>query len=115
MCETLKTYLSRTEKFRSVENQSEKLLISLIKPHKNVTKDTIARWIRTVLHMSGVNIAKYSAGSVRPAAASKDKAMAVPITHIMVKTGWSRETTFAKYYDKDIVSKCDIFQEAVLV
>ena len=68
----LKMYLPRTEKFRSVKNQYEKLLISFIKPHKNVTKDTIARWIRTVLHMSGINIAKYSAGSVRPVAASKD-------------------------------------------
>ena len=110
----LKTYLPRTEIFRNVENQYEKLLISFIKPHKNVTKDTIARWIRTVLHMSGVNIAKYSAGSVRLAAASKDKAMAVPITHIMAKAGWSRETTFAKYYDKETVSEC-VFQEAVLV
>ena len=54
-------------------------------------------------------------GSVQPVAASKDKAMAVPITHIIAKAGWSRETTFAKYYDKEIVSECDIFQEAVLV
>ena len=111
----LKMYLPRTEKFRSVENQYEKLLISFIKPHKNVSKDTIARWIRTVLHMSGVDIVKYLAGSVGPVAASKAKVMAVPITHIMTKAGWSRETTFAKYYDKEIVSKCDIFQEAVLV
>ena len=83
VCETLKLYLARTEKFRSVGNQNEKFLISFVKPHKNVTKDTIARWIRTVLHMSGVNTTKYSAGSVRPAAASKAKAMAVPIKHIM--------------------------------
>ena len=79
-----------------------------------MTKDNIARWIRTMLHMSGVNIAKYSAGSVRPVVALKDKAMAVPITHIMAKVGWSRETTFAKYYDKETVSEC-VFQEAVLV
>lgn len=108
-------YLARTEKLRSmVDQENGKLLVSFIKPHKNVTKDTIARWIRTVLHMSGVNTEKYSAGSVRPAAASKAKAMAVPITHIMAKAGWSREATFAKYYDKQIVSELDMFQEAVL-
>ena len=53
-----------------------------------MTEDTIARWIRTVLHMSVENIAKYLAGSVQPVATLKDKAMAVPITHIMAKAGW---------------------------
>lgn len=69
------------------------MLISFIKPHKPVTKDTIAKWLREVLRMSGVDTEKYSAGSVRPAAASKAKAMAVPITHIMAKAGWSKEAT----------------------
>ncbi|KAK3890227.1 hypothetical protein Pcinc_005762 [Petrolisthes cinctipes] len=87
---------------------------STIKPHKEVSKDTIARWIRRMLVMSGVDTTKYSAGSVRPAAASKAKAMAVPITFIMAKAGWSSEATFAKYYDKIIVQDSDTFQDAVL-
>ena len=91
-----------------------RISMSFIKPHKNVTKDIIATWIRTVLHISAVNTTKYLAGSVRPAAASKAKAMAVPITHMMAKAGWSRETTFAKCYDKEIVMEVDTFQEAVL-
>ncbi|KAK3889264.1 hypothetical protein Pcinc_006829 [Petrolisthes cinctipes] len=86
---------------------------STIKPHK-VSKDTIARWIRRMLVMSGVDTTKYSAGSVRPAAASKAKARAVPITFIMAKAGWSSEATFAKYYDKIIVQDSDTFQDAVL-
>ena len=115
VCEALKMYIARTLKFRNVVDQeNDKLLLSFITPHKNVTKDTIARWIRTVLRMSGVDTDKYSAGSVRHAAVSKAKAMAVPITHIMAKAGWSRETTFAKHYDKEIVRETDSFQEAVL-
>ncbi|MPC60649.1 hypothetical protein E2C01_054704 [Portunus trituberculatus] len=62
--------------------------------------------------MSGVDTDKYSAGSVRPAAVSKAKAMAVPIKHIMAKAGWSREATFAKYYNK-IIPVHDPFQDAV--
>ncbi|KAK3894573.1 hypothetical protein Pcinc_001665 [Petrolisthes cinctipes] len=87
---------------------------STIKPHKEVFKDTIERWIRRMLVMSGVDTTKYSAGSVCPAAASKAKAMAVPITFIMAKAGWSSEATFAKYYDKIIVQDSDTFQDAVL-
>ena len=67
-----------------------------------------------MLNRSGVDTRKYSIGSVWPAAASKAKTMAVPITHIMAKAGWSRETTFAKHYDKEIIQELDTFQEAVL-
>ena len=82
-------YLARNEQLRSTVNDNGKLLISFIKLHKNVTKDPIARWVKVVLHMSGVNTEKYSAGSVRPAAASKARAMAVPITHMLARAGWS--------------------------
>ncbi|MPC72452.1 hypothetical protein E2C01_066758 [Portunus trituberculatus] len=103
-------YIGRTEEFRSVENRENgKLFLSFIKPHKHVTKDTVARWIRTVLNMLGADTEKYSADSVRPAAASKAKAMAVLIKHIMAKAGWSREVTFAKYYNKEIIPVHDTF------
>lgn len=112
---TLKHYIHKTETLRQSDTHKEgKLLLSYIKPYKPVTKDTIARWIKTVLHMSGVDTAKFTAGSVRPAAASKAKAMAVPISCILEKAGWSRETTFARYYDKHIVTGLDPFQEAIL-
>ena len=81
--ETLKMYFEKTEHFRNDADQvSGNLLISLMKPHKKVTKDTIVRWIRIMLNRSGVDTRKYSAGSVQPATASKAKAMAVPITHM---------------------------------
>ena len=60
-----------------------------------------------MLHMSGVNTTKYTAGSVRAAAASQAKAKSVPLCHIMSKAGWSRESTFAKYYNKAIVQDND--------
>lgn len=114
VCETLKMYIARTDKFRNSANQEDgKLLLSFIKPHKHITKDTVARWIRTVLSLSGIDSSQYSAGSVRPAAASKAKAMALPIAHIMARAGWSRAATFAKFYDKEIVQSHDLFQDAV--
>lgn len=114
VCETLKMYIGRTKQLRTVGQEDGQLFVSFVKPHKPVSKDTIARWIRSMLVLSGVNIARFTAGSVRTAAASKAKAMAVPVAHIMAKAGWSQETTFARHYDKVIARTGDEFQEAVL-
>ena len=115
MCKTLLAYLARTKEFRQSEQQKHaKLFISFNKPHAAVSKDTIARWVKLMISMAGVDTTVFKAGSVRPAAASKAKAMAVPVTCIMQKAGWSRETTFARFYDKPIVTNCDLFQDAVL-
>lgn len=115
VCETLKMYIAKTEEFRnSAHQENGKLLLSFIKPHKHVTRDTVARWIRTVLSLSSIDSSQYSVCSVRPAAASKAKTMALPIGHIMARAGWSRAATFAKFYVKEIVPSHDPFQDAVL-
>lgn len=112
---TLKTYLEKTKHLREEPGGNDgRLLISFVKPHKTVSRDTIARWIKNMLNLCGVDTAKYTAGSVRTAAASQAKAMSVPLRHIMSTAGWSRETTFAKYYNKEIVQDTGSFQEAVL-
>lgn len=67
-----------------------------------------------MLYMSGVDTARFTADSVRPTTASNAKAMTVPISCIMEKAGRSRETTFARYYDKHINTGLDPFLEAIL-
>jgi len=112
---TLKKYIEKTEKLRKeFGNDNGKLLISFIKPHKNVSKDTVARWLKKMLGICGIDTTKYTAGRVRPAGTSKAKAMAVPINSIMAKAGWTQEAAFAKHYDKDIIQNTDPFQQAVL-
>lgn len=112
---TLTEYLDRTENLRPGSgNVDGKLLISYIKPHRCVTKDTVARWIKTMLCKCGIDTKKYTAGSIRPASVSMAKAKDVPIDTIMAKAGWTQENTFAKYYHKVIQGDKDSFQEAVL-
>jgi hypothetical protein len=77
----LKEYLARTKILR----RHSKLLISYIKPHAEVSKDTIARWIKTIIVKSGIDINVYSAHSVRSAASSKARKLFVPIREIMEK------------------------------
>ncbi|MPC32046.1 hypothetical protein E2C01_025349 [Portunus trituberculatus] len=66
-----------------------------------------------MLRRSGVDMSRFTAGSVRSTAVSKAKAMAVPIACIMATAGWSQESTFAHYYDRPLTEVGDI-QEAVL-
>lgn len=116
VCDTLQHYLARTAELRrDLSREDAGLLLSYVRPHKSVTKDTIARWVKAMLKRSGVDTTTFTAGSVRSAAVSKAKAMSVPITTIMAKAGWTRASTFAKFYDKQIVPQLDSFQEAVLV
>ena len=112
---TMKEYLDRTERLRTGSgNEDGKLLISYIKPHKSISKDTVARWLKTMLCKCGIDTKKYTAGSIRPASVSMAKARDVPIDTIMAKAGWTQENTFAKYYNKVIQGNKDSFQEAVL-
>lgn len=114
VCGALRQYLDSTREIRQgMGQESYSLFLSFIRPHKPVTRDTIARWLRKMLDLSGVDTTRFKAGSVRAAAASKAKASAVPINCIMEKAGWSRASTFAKFYDRQVDST-DQFQDAVL-
>jgi hypothetical protein len=94
--EHLRTYLRRTKEIRGVNTQ---LLLSFVKP---VSKDTIARWIKMVLKLAGIDITKYSAHSSRAASTSLAKSKGLTLQEVMKCAGWSSDTTFAKFYNKPI-------------
>ena len=106
----LKEYLIRTKKMR--DSSISRLLLSYMKPQKNVIKDTIARWIKVILNRSGINTKIFGSHSVRSVSTSKAKSNAVPIDEILKKAVWSNVKTFAKFYNKKIVK--DGFAEGVL-
>ena len=81
---TLKEYLQRTETLRVTGSQ---LLISFQKPHKAVSRDTISRWIRTVMQLSGTNLDVYKAHSTRAASVSAAHRAQVPVQEILSKLG----------------------------
>lgn len=95
----LTEYLSRTLPLRG-ENKS--LFISYVKPYGQVSKNTISRWIKTVMCSAGLNCDKYKPHSVRSAATSKAKVSSVPIEDILKVAGWSNTNTFATYYNKRV-------------
>ncbi|MES9884369.1 MAG: tyrosine-type recombinase/integrase [Sedimenticola sp.] len=109
----LKEYLKRTKLLRN--KQEKKLLISYVKPHAAVTKDTVARWVKVIMIRSGINVGVFGAHSVRAAVCSKASQKCVPISDIMKKAGWTQESTFTRFYKKDIMKDGEqTFSNAVL-
>ena len=106
----LREYLQRTETLRKNENA---LLLTYRPPHKKASKDTIARWVKIVLTMAGIDSCKYTAHSIRAASVSAAKRGGATVHDILTNAGWSSTSTFAKYYDKTIVTTTP-FDVAVL-
>jgi integrase len=97
--EYLKEYIKRTTVLRG---EQSKLFVSFVKPHKAVTKDTIARWVKSILQQSGIDADKFTCHSTRAASTSCVKAAGLNLKQIMQSAGWSNSSTFAKFYVKHI-------------
>lgn len=114
----LNCYLARSTSWRSMEadgtHSPNQLLLSHIKPHNIVTKSTIARWLKDVMTLAGINVNKYKAHSTRSAASSKAEALGLSIEEIIQQGNWSNKNTFEKFYKKPIVTHSKAFQQKVL-
>ena len=91
-------YVQRTLKFRGNNAQ---LLLSYHKPHNPVSTATIGRWLKEVLKRAGVDIQKFSGHSARSASA---KTLNISVKTILDAAGWSNAETFAKFYDRPVLS-----------
>ena len=100
----LKRYIQLTQDLRS----SDKLFISHAKPHQAISRDTISRWCKTVMELSGIDIQKYSTHSTRLAASSKAKSIGMSLKNIIKCAGWKSEKIFTQHYDKQIEEERDI-------
>lgn len=105
----IKEYIKRTKDLRN----TEKLLISTIKPHKQVSKSTISRWIKLVMAKAGID-PEFKPHSTRAAATSKANLHGVPLDIIIKSAGWSNTSVFAKFYKKPVTSSQNTFQQVIL-
>lgn len=107
----LTDYLLFTKNLRS-ENINN-LLLTIKKPNKAATAQTISRWIKLVLSESGVDTSLFSAHSTRHASTSSASSAGVCIDTIRKTAGWtSRSQTFAKFYKLNIINEAE-FAESV--
>ena len=82
------------------------------KPHKGVYKgvssDTIARWVKEMLGLSGIDSGKYTAHSCRAASTSSALFRGISLKTIVKSASWSNDSTFKKHYLKEISSVYDV-------
>ena len=99
------------KEFHKIKTQ---LLLSFIKRHKEVTTQTISRWILEVLDSSGINTEVFTGHSTRSASTSKAKASGASSNNITNRGNWTQTSTFVKFYQKEILPEGEEFQSNVL-
>jgi len=95
VCSYVKNYNNRTNEFRKNEGQ---LFISWISK-KPVSRPTLARWLKLVLSMAGIDTTKFKAHSYRGAGLSKAFQKGASLHQIVQAGNWSNCEFFKKYYN----------------
>lgn len=95
----LRRYLVVTKELR--DPSQKQLLLSYVKPHVPISRQTFSRWIKCVLSAAGVKTETYGSHSTRAASCSAAAKAGVSLAAIMKAAGWSNDCTFAKFYRKN--------------
>lgn len=92
-------YIKLTEPYREVNGKFEysKLFLSWV-TKKPVTKQTLARWLKTSLSLAGIDVTQFSAHSYRGAGLSAAKARGASLNSIVAHGCWRNVSTFNTYY-----------------
>ena len=105
-------YMKATETLRG---STKSLFITLTEPHKTPSPQTISHWIVNTIKLcydlDGKSLHNVKAHSTRALSSSWALYSGVSMKKILQAVDWSRETTFTKYYLKDVGSD---FASAVL-
>ena len=93
-------YIKRTQKFRKPDHSQ--LLVSYVKPNKPVSRETIARWCKSVLKSAGIDTKRFSCYSTRAVSTSLAVEKSGDIDKIISSVGWSNAKTFQTFYKKPV-------------
>ena len=105
---TLIKYINRTRKHR----KSRQLLVSYVS-FMPVTSSTIARWLKEVLSLSGIDTNTFKAHSYRSAATSAALSKGCSLNDILKTADWSSAKNFFKFYFRETVKDVS-FSDAVM-
>ena len=84
----LRQYILR---MKDIQGSVQKLFISYQEPHNGETRESIARWNRTILTICGVNKKMFKSASLTRAAKF------APLETVFKRAGWSNDCMFRKF------------------
>lgn len=91
---------------RTIRGNEDILFLTIKKPHKAATTQTLSRWIKKGLKLSGINTQEFKGHSTRHAAASAALRVGTHIDTIREAAGWSdKSKTFNRFYNKPLINK----------
>lgn len=96
----LKQYKKATLEFRANCVESKPLFVSYMSPHKPVTSQRLAHWIKDLMGEAGID-ESFKAHSIRGASTSAAMTRGVPLTDILSTADWSKESTFNRFYYRE--------------
>lgn len=110
---TLQDYLYMTRELRPTD--AKFLMLTIKKPHKVATTQSLSRWIKQTLAESGVDVSIFSAHSTRHASTSAAKAAGVSLDIIRRTAGWTKASeAFAKFYNRPISNEGEFARSVFL-
>lgn len=96
----LKAYEQRTANLRT--SSHSQLLISFRRPHLPVSSASLARWVRWVMSLAGIDVSVFGAHSTRGAMASKAFWAGSRLEDILRSADWSNDSVFKTFYCKPV-------------
>ena len=79
-----------------------------------VHSSTGSRWIKEILKETWVGADAFKGHSTRSAPTSKACLSCISVDDMLSQGSWSDESTWQKFYHKEVLSKKQLFQEGVL-
>ena len=108
-------YLKATKSLREGSNS---LFVTLTEPHNAPSPQTISKWIvntiKTCYELEGKQLQTVRAHSTRSLSSSWALYSGVAMDRILQAVDWSKDTTFVKFYLKDVEHSVSDFASAVL-
>ena len=95
----LRQYEMDTRTYRKNDPASpQPLFLLYVEPHKPVTSQRLANWLKEILGKAGIDTTVFKAHSVRGASSTAAAEKGVHIEDILHTADWSTNSTFRKFY-----------------
>ena len=96
------TNITHYLKIRLEKSADEEFFIATVPPYKQCPNDTIARWIKEILSLAGIDSGIYQDYSLRSASTSSASYKGVTLSTVLKSANWTRNSTFKEYYKKEL-------------